>query len=708
MQNINLATAGIWSFGDESGDTIRLSLPDILRADISLYHCPGPGFLAPIQHELLASILQFAIDSLWPRGLGKRQYQKLIHADQVKDVQPVVKSICRRLKQIEGFNLFGCNAFMQMPSTWRKSGKLMGIGRLLWPFIPNPLGAAKGLRCMAPLPTCLAPDLTALFLYTSCCFPKGGTQFWTIGNLAGRAVLHEYRGKTLRQQLFSAVLPGSFPDWKPAQPLPWVSRCLNNGGLEDDDRPPCRRYLQGNKRIKGTANLRFFQARGMVLEPPEKGICDISGQPGMVFKGYYLLTDEAVYRNIVTYGQPRRDLKYAGILGRMYEKIDHSSVAGKSKNQDTDKKDFSLPCHGHTIPGWYATATCLDYPTTTIQAVRENNPQPVPAPEPAESSFFLVKYSTGKQDVRGLYHYQHCNFQDPERARKLTDMVDEAIGRLKSGKKYLLKAARQKNNHLDDFADSALLDSYQQLWNTADLLYSGYGVADESGKDWEPWAAVYLDKTLRQCWQRIIEEHWSSRSLSIVDRRKECTATRMVLGEKAMERDRTYLDGHATVRAGRAFAREYYQGLGSTEKARLSHEITPVISRYFWQCLNKARREDPALYQPMFELALPLLQYILPVEDGRTLGDLLKSYSGIIRQDDVEKLFTLERSEDVVEQVQLLFKRIAAGGRLLSCDFGVFLYDLKQYGFSPETVTRRWAASFFMEQPQHQSEVENV
>jgi len=708
MPVVTLTKDAIWNVTDNYGCFSRLSIADILLSDLPLSHAPVPGYLAPVQHELLASILQVTVDSLWPRGIGKRQYHKLIHADHAEDVESVVQDICRSLNQIEGFNLFGRNAFMQIPSAWRNSGKLMSIGRLLWPFIPNPQGSAKGLRCMAPFPTHLAPDLTALFLYTSCCFPKGGTRFWGIGNLAGRAVLHQLRGKTLRQQLFSAVLPGSSPYWKPAQPLPWVSRCLNNGGLEYDDRPPCWRYLQGNKKIKGTANLRFFQARGMVLEPPEEGICDISGQHGMVFRKYHLLMDEVIYKNLVAYRQPLKNLKYSGILGKMYEKMDHPSVAGKHRDQAAGKKDFNLPCHGHAIPGWYATAVGFTHPAATIQVGEKNVPQAMTDPKSAKSSLFLVKYSKGKQDVRGLYHYQHHHCRYPERARMLVEMIDEATDRLRAGKKYLLQMGRLQHSRLDDFADSAMLDSYQQLWNTADSLLSGSGLPGESGKDWEKWAAVALDKTLRLCWQRIMDEHWTGRRLSIKDRWREYTATRFVLEEETMERDRGFLDGHATVRAGRAFAREYYQGLSSGEQAQLSHETIPVVSRYFWQCLNKARREDPALFQPMFEQVLPLLEYIHPVEDCRNLGDLLKLFPGIVREGDVERLFGLENIDEVVEQVHMLFKRIASGGYSLSCDFGVLLFDLKQHNFSPDKVIRRWATAFFMEKRQHKSEVENV
>jgi len=64
MHDVNLSAGRMWSFADDSGDVIRLSLPDVLLSDVPLHHSPLPGYLASIQHELLSSILQVAIDKL--------------------------------------------------------------------------------------------------------------------------------------------------------------------------------------------------------------------------------------------------------------------------------------------------------------------------------------------------------------------------------------------------------------------------------------------------------------------------------------------------------------------------------------------------------------------------------------------------------------------------------------------------------------------
>ncbi|HHL34628.1 MAG TPA: hypothetical protein ENJ30_09725, partial [Desulfobulbaceae bacterium] len=548
MNELSLSSGRIWAFADETGDTIRLSLPDVLRCDTLLTPAPVPGYLAPIQNELLASILQVVVDTIWPGGLSKRNFRKLLESQNAENIQPLLDRICSRLKRINGFSLLGPSAFMQVPTAWRNNGKKMDIARLIWPFIPNVNGAtAKGLRGMCPPPRRLGPDLTALYLYTSCCLPKGGARYWSIGNLAGRAVLHFRSGATMRQQLFGSVLPGYSPFWKPLQPLPWVSQCRNNRGLEADDRPPCWIYLNGKKKIRGTANSRFFLARAMVLEPPEYGYCDISGEYGRVFTSYWLLKDSAAYEMILQYKPLRRQVKYAGIMGQMYKKKDHPAVAGHGpeyNENDKESKKFHLPYHGYSRPDWYALTVASEHPSLTLQA-RESLSHEVPSGDQMGRSLFLLKYFPKKQDVRGFFQYTWLgsDAQIENRARILAQMADQTIQQLQVGKSHLFNAPnrkKRKKKQVDNHTDPTMINAAQQIWNLANkLLYR---------QDWDVrenrlgHVEFEFHKILGKCWQQLLEDNWDNGCLTLSDRYHEFKVTCMILGENEMENDREYID----------------------------------------------------------------------------------------------------------------------------------------------------------------------
>jgi hypothetical protein len=712
VHGLSLSTGSIWSFADETGDTIRLSLPEVLRTDTPLCHAPAIGYLAPIQHELLASILQVTVDTIWPRGIRKKDYQNLLLHDNAETVQPLLDRICNALARIEGFSLAGRNAFMQVPAAWRHSGKKMKIARLLWPFIPNIHGTdAKGLRGMSSPPVRLGADLTALFLYTSCCFPKGGTQFWTIGNLAGRAVIHRHLGSTLRQQLFSSILPGYFPSWKPLQPLPWIAQCHNNGGLEPDGRPPGWTYLRGKTKIRGTANLRFFQARAMMLDPPEYGRCDISGKSGPIFISYRLLSDHAAYKMFLRYKIPRDPVKAAGIMGQMYEKTEHPSIADPNLPQKNEKSwpDFSLPYHGYRRPPWYAVPVVLGYPSQIIQAQDLLLPRKHTVPE--NCTVLLLKYHADKQDVRGIFHYILIEVDAvlKKRAVDLALLAEQSMTILLNGKRHLLnrnsREQKGRRNTLPDYASSALLNSSQMIWNLADILIRKN---PDGVNNWLEWAKYEFQKLLKTCWQQVLEDEWKDGCLTLDDLFREFKATWMVLGENMMDMDRVYLDTLPVVRAGRAFAREF-QNLDRQEKAQLSNEEFPVRSRYFWTCVNKARSKDPKIFQPMFEKTLPLLGYIKPSEDGQSIGKMLRLHTDCLSPRRVELLLMEEDRDLLIDQVQQILHIITSRiGHPVTFDFGVFLHDVQQFHFQPDTVIRRWATDYFRKEMRNKMEEDHV
>lgn len=701
MHDVNLSAGRIWSFADDSGDTIRLSLPDVLISDIPLHHSPLPGYLAPIQHELLSSILQVAIDGIWPRGIGKRQYADLINSERLDLVRSTVQKICDRLEEQKGFSLSGHGAFLQMPTAWRPVGKKSRIARLMWPFIPNVQGAtAKGLRRTAPVPDQLGPDLTALFLFTTCTLPKNGTRYWSMGNLAGRALLHQYLGKTLRQQLFQAVLPGYSSQWKPLQPLPWLPECQNNGGLEKDNRPPFAKYMLGKKRLQGTANLRFYLARAVILDPPEQCVCAVTGEQTTVFNGYRLLTDKAVHTKIMQCARLPKKSKAAGILTTMYRKLDHPSVAGSSCN-DGQEKDFDLPYHGFPRPPWSMAHAWQAFPSPTMQAVTlfsESNKHQ----NGGGGSFFQVKYVARKQDARGLFLYQCPGpfLFDENESRKvhlLKKTVEQSVEHLKSGIVFLLRQGKKKKTSKQgkELQQEWLTTCSQQLWNIADaLLYTE--VEDEDYEQWQQQVAGRFQREIKILWQHILQDYQNVGSMSLADHQKECDATGIVLQGETMYIDLPYLESKPVVRAGRAFAKAY-QGLGKEGKARLGDQgVAVYTSRHFWTCMNKARKEDPNAYQPMYEQILPLFPFIQPREDGTSLGDILFFNSSRIQPRRVEMLFSETDKEMLLDEVLQVFHSLTAGSRsLLPLDVGIFCYDLTQFHFKPDIVIRRWAYQYF-------------
>jgi CRISPR type I-E-associated protein CasB/Cse2 len=724
MQSLNLATSKIWSCEDDTGDSIRLSLPEILLFNYPLYHAPSFGYLAPLQHELLSSILQCCVDSIWPKGISKKHYSQLINIEDIQLIYPLVLRICHELKRIQGFSLAGNSAFLQMPTAWKKSGNKMQIARLMWPFIPNThkTSQAKGIRRLAPVPAKLGPDLTALFLFSSCALPKGGTRYWTIGNLAGRAILHAKHGRILRQQLFSSVLPGYSPHWKKLQPLPWISQCMNNGGLGFDDRPPFLPYLTGKKKLSGTANLRFFQARGIMLDPPESGVCDVSGEFIPVFTSYHLLEDRAVHKQVMGYTKSKKSkkIKAANVLGKMFTKATHPSVSGNPPGTLRDNKDknikFNFPYHGYSIPAWAVMGKVLPFPSQTIQAHNGIIPSP-PELDTCNWSFTQLKYAAKQQDARGLFQYhfpENIAFatHKMEQAAFLEEATDTSIQQVRSGMRLLSSRRNSNQRHKQNTSEQVnhdMLSISQQLWNTADTLFYDFLVIEPDTKTWQIEVTFSLKNEMHRCWHRFLENNWDSKPLSFEDYKRGYRATRIALGENYMDYDRSYLEANPVVRAGRAFA-QAYQELSTSERSQLLNESTPYISGFFWICMRKARKEDPDAFQRIYEQVLPLLADIIPVHNEKNIGRILAEQKRYVHQRRMELLFSEEDRDMLLDILLQLFHIISSkNGRAIKVDFGVLLLDLTQFHFRPGTVIRRWATDYFSSNiPTDQKEDDHV
>ena len=440
MQNLRLTTGSFWRFTDSSDQAIYTSLPELLLTDTPLHHAPSIAFLSDIQHELLASILQVTVDSIWPGGLTQNLFRKLITTECSKNIESILREICDALYSLKGFSLVGNGAFMQIPAAWGTAFNQKSIAGLMWPFIPNINSAdAKGLRRMPNVPAKLGPDITALFLFSSCTLPKGGLQYWSIGNLTGRSIVHYHYGKTLRQRLFSAVLPGFSKYWKPSRRIPWIPKCKNNRGLEEDNKPPFCRYIISTAQLGGTANIRFAQARAIVLDPPELGHCDISNEYNYVFSSYRLLTEPAVLERITAHLPRSRKIKAGGIMRSMYKKVDHPSVSTQLDDGKTNSKNAfakTLPTYGFLLPSWAIPPFVHFSPSQVIQALQTTLSKAKPN-RSSDLHLFLLRYANGKQDVKAIATYCHtcCDFFDTKQLEltiHLTTITTHAIQKVQN------------------------------------------------------------------------------------------------------------------------------------------------------------------------------------------------------------------------------------------------------------------------------------
>lgn len=700
MLDLNLVAGKIWPFQDESGNSFRLSLSEALLTDIPIRHDPTPGYLAPIQHELLSSILQVSIDSLWMNGISKKKYQQIIESNDIAAVDSLILEVCNHLDKMKGFNLIGSGAFMQMPTSWRESAKTMPIARLMWPFIPNVAGNdAKGLRRLSQTPQKLTPDQTALFIFTTCTLSKNGSQYWSNGNLAGRLILHSFHGKTMRQNLFRSILPGYSEHWLPLQPLPWIPKCLNNGGLEFDNKPPFKKYLTENYKLNGTGNIRFFQSRAIILDPPEIEFSSKTNKQTYFFTTYSLLSDKIIYNKLQESGSTPKKIKYSAILNSIFEEKNHPSIEISNKNNNVTNF-LKITQYKFPKPYWSTQIHHSDVASYTTKSTHIflNDESKFNS---MELSFFKLKYVSKKQDVNGLDLCQHINHSflnedNIKHAAILNKIADKSIEDLKLGIMALLQSTKVKNNRNDKtLILDWLLTCSQRIWNFADsALLTGNPC--ENFEEWEHKITNLFLKEKTEIWRKTLAEYWSTSSLSLAEHKREFYATRIILGEDTMHPNLPYLESKPLVKSGRAFITAY-QKLSTEGKARLRDQGEQLyISRFFWECMNAALKEDPSAFQPIYEQIIPLLPYVSPIENGMSLGDILCRHKGRIPQNRVELLLSERDREMLIDQCFYLFRFLSQKGQTpIPLDLGIFIYELKQFHFESEKIIRRWAYQYF-------------
>ncbi len=411
--------------------------------------------------------------------------------------------------------------------------------------------------------------------------------------------------------------------------------------------------------------------------------------------------DKEVHRQILKSIRPRKEITSAGILGTIYLKKDHPSVAGSNRLDDT-AKDFELPYHGFSKPPWSIVNYLHTYPSQIMQTVTPFLRKDTTT-DSGEISCLLVKYAARKQDVRGIYQYYYSDsrFSDAREVQLisfLTELTEQSIKNLTTDLLFLL--ARKRNRSRPKKTEKELVDDFmlhvsQRLWNTADRILHTSASEEHGIEHWKNRVEFLFQQEIESLFLQFLQDYWESGSLTLDDRQQEHNVTSMVLGGNYMYADLPYLDVNQVVRAGRAFAKAY-QGLGSPKKAQLLNERSLYLSRHFWTCMNNASREDQSAYQPMYEQIVPLLAHILPSEDGKNLGKILACNNNLVKSRRIELLFSETDREMLIDGVLQIFRIIeAVNGRPVPLDVGVFCYDLTQFHFSPSKVIRQWASNYF-------------
>ncbi|MFT5700916.1 MAG: hypothetical protein ACI8ZB_003801 [Desulforhopalus sp.] len=709
MKTLNLATAPIWRFCDETGHHTRMSLVEVLQSDTLLYHAPLVGYLTDIQHELLASILQVAVDTIWLKGLPTEHFGQLVNSHyQSVDVKPTIRKIFDTLKEIEGFSLTGLGAFMQMPQTWSVGCRKLPIAKLMWPYIPkyDPKSTAKGLRRPDRIPSKFGPDLTALYLFSACTLARSGSLYWTSGNLANRNLVHLHYGVTLRQKLFCAVLPGISKEWKPLQPLLWIPKCKNNGGLDYKMRPPSWYNLIGSRIISGTANSRFFLANAIILSPPGDGKCDISGKTSKVFDSYFHLTEPSIQKKVSALCRRKKEIKVAGIMGRMFKNCHHPSISIIPVDKKEAHHFYKLqPSNSNSFPPWALLTFVSYYPSAVIKELKTVINASM-TKTTADLHLFSLRYDAKNQDVKNIIQCRDLELSIQNNNLKdvvyLTQITIRKIHYLQKGIRFLLSHhsnGKPKKNIPNKHFNLLTSNLENEIWDGADRLYAHFLEKSSSSANsheiFQTETTRSIDNLTNKIWNNFMDNKWKSGLKSIPEWKSAYKATRIVIGGENLKTSKSFYDNIATVKASRAFAREYLT-LKSHEKHRLQRSSAPYESRYFWRCIKKAKKEDSKLYEPFYENLLFLLEYITPSEEGINVGRMLSTHSCHIDIKHVEAILSLSDRESIIDTLGYILRKLSfKTGSQITLDFGVLFYDLSIFPFRSDYVKRSWANQYF-------------
>ena len=683
----NIASAQIWP----TSSNVRMSIEELIMDDSEdLFVNPAIGYLLPMFMELLSSILQVVVDRCWSQGLSYESYSLLLRSGTVEGVRAILEPICGDLRKGKGFALSGVGSVMQMPSAWRQYASIKPVSDLFWPFQAKEGGGENGLRCKVQVPIYLGVDLTAVLLFSHQMLSRGIGQYWSAGKSVNSVYVQRLHGTTMRQRLFSLVLPNFSKYWRGMQSLWWLPKCHNNGGLEVDGSPLFLKYLLSKGKIKGTANIRFQISRAIILDSPSKGICDVTGDVTDVYTSFGIISERNLYKLIEKILPQKKKLMLppmAGIVGSMFgSKQKHPSHAS-CENGKVIRRTYWQP--KWSLVGSEFTSPVVD---VVRQVVRGDNRERV-----YDFSLFSLAYEPKVEIVvRDIMCRQYTVLMG-DLSRAISANIINQLVVTKAGiysliKNILLAAYCQQDGKLNrieyEFVNQLLADAVQNLWTTADELYFRcYGCNDvpsrlmvesvffEAKKHW--WKKASQQLETKGLWGSSIGVEMCNLLNEDIRMENPVPSQRVV--------------------AGREFAHTYGQLLRVDQcRIRNACRFGNVFAvSAFWSCYRKIMRKWPQAYSPLLERVVIMLEYIVPVETNESVGCFLLRVSENVRSQKIEELFVVGQF-DVVLLLEKLLIQVKANVGKIECDFGVLLRDLSDMHFDEDRVHRKWAIDYYL------------
>lgn len=677
----------------------KMSLIDMLWSDEDIELVSHLGFLTHIQLEMMGAMLQAVVDSTWRLGINYENYCRILGAVRSDDVLDLLEPITKKLCQVPWFELTGGSAFMQMPSAWRKEGKKEPIGNLMWPFQPRLGGSENGLRRMQQYPKRLNPELTVLFLFSFQQCSRGYGQYWSNGRLANNPIIYQLTGKTLRQKLFCAVLPGFVKDWRPLQRLPWVADCKNNGGLEYSGQPPWQKCFR--KKLTGTANIRLAWSRAVVLDVPEQGGCNFTGDVGDVFSSYRIMSETKIF------SQNKKKFfvkKAAGIMAAIFDQNTAHPAAvanlyeiSKKHNRKLGKEILKMVGQGVSISNEVLPVIAENLETPLNVAIQKYFVTLRGGEVDGNKRIYLfwVQFeSKAKIAVKGCVAQSYVlEVVEKRNSTAIDELIKFVLSRLQEIRAAILYviAAVQDSEKLSpkgySIANRFMLSINVNLWQVA---FSYFGLSNRRGGS--------------ICYQRDVDRAAFKILDDILEQLVPCL--RGIKGYKIITQANQYLLGGGKVSmdigekvlAGRAFA-EAYLGLNRKDQCQLRDACLlnrVYVQSAFWHCYKKAVRYWSNPYQQMFERLVILLEYVEHKDGSGDVGDILVLVGDVVSEAKIDELFWGVSQFELIELLGELFSiRENKKGKII-CDFGHLVNDVAYYHFQPDKILRKWARSIFL------------
>lgn len=677
---INIAKDKIWRMMDKRGEARFYSLTEILRSNDELVQAPIVGSLAVLQHELQASILQHSIDSHFTKGIDSKKLHTLTSTENLEDnrkASNLLQIIIETLESMSGFNLFGLNAFMQMPHSWRHQGQKEPISNLLSPLIPSIGKPSKGLRRLDIVPCSISESFCALCLFAYLMFAKSKSQYWSTGCFANsRTLCHFYFGNTIRQQLFGAVIPNNHPAWNPLQLLPWFESCLNNGGLDIYGSAPLLKYIQG-KKITSVACHRFYLSRGVVLGPSRPGTCSITGKDTQVIDYFHTFSDQEIYTLLLNSGIQKKKFpkKSPGILREIYspDNIHPSTV--------------NIPLKDNAIRPWDTQIYFENYMKFLKRNLTngETNRN--------ISSIFKIKYASNRPVVNSINSITRPSqgghlSQNNKKADYICILLFKHMCIFKKSIISFSEINKEKHTQYKE----ELQNTYRILQYVArNLMTNSSHSADQD--EWEIICRNKFKSKLVEQWHLFLDKNEIEPNK--MNRKNEIYSISKILNNNnsSQQNDTKESKIRPVIRAARAYAGNY-TNLSDSERYYIHKASDPMTTSAFWRIIKIPQSIFPNLHLPLYIKILPILSMCQPTENNVDLGGLFKLHNHILNDKKIEFFLQEDKQHPLIEELTFILSMLARKDPI-KIDYGILIDDLTSFHFRPDRTKRKWATSYF-------------